>query len=110
MRELLSAEFYKLYKSLGFRVCLIVFFVQDIIYLISVGLVGDILGIELTGDFQVQYLLGSFSAVWIYCGVAHHQRLQVQGYPVCDSPGTQQGTYNVFEDHSIYSGDMDTLS
>ena len=41
MRELLSAEFYKLYKSLGFRVCLIVFFVQDIIYLISVGLVGD---------------------------------------------------------------------
>ena len=52
MRELLSAEFYKLYKSLGFRVCLIVFFVQDIIYLISVGLVGDILGIELTGDFQ----------------------------------------------------------
>ena len=51
MRELLSAEFYKLYKSLGFRVCLIVFFVQDIIYLISVGLVGDILGMELTGDF-----------------------------------------------------------
>ena len=41
--------------------CLIVFFVQDIIYLISVGLVGDILGIELTGDFQFQYLLGSFS-------------------------------------------------
>ena len=60
-REVLSAEFYKLYKSLGFRVCLIVFFVQDIIYLISVGLVGDILGIELTGDFQFQYLLGSFS-------------------------------------------------
>ena len=30
MRELLSAEFYKLYKSLGFRVCLIVFFVQDL--------------------------------------------------------------------------------
>jgi len=41
-------NFIKLYKSLGFRVCLIVFFVQDIIYLISVGLVGDILGIELT--------------------------------------------------------------
>ena len=61
MRELLPAEFYKLYKSLGFRVCLIVFFVQDIIYLISVGFVGDILGIELTGDFQFQYLLGSFS-------------------------------------------------
>ena len=57
MRELLPAEFYKLYKSLGFRVCLIVFFVQDIIYLISVGFVGYILGIELTGDFQFQYLL-----------------------------------------------------
>ena len=61
MRELLPAEFYKLYKSLGFRVCLIVFFVQDIIYLISVVVVGDNNGIELTGDFQFQYLLGSFS-------------------------------------------------
>ena len=97
MRELLSAEFYKLYKSLGFRVCLIVFFVQDIISVpVSAGL--------------VFWKLGVRHAVWIYCGVAHHQRLQVQGYPVCDSPGTQQGTYNVFEDHSIYSGDMDTLS
>ena len=61
MRRLLSAEFYKLWKSAGFRVCLIVFFVQDIIYLLSVGFVGDILGMELNGFAQFNYLLTSFS-------------------------------------------------
>ena len=49
MRRLLSAEFYKLWKSVGFRVCLIVFFIQDVIYLLSVGFVGDLLGMELNG-------------------------------------------------------------
>lgn len=61
MRRLLSAEFYKLWKSAGFRVCLIVFFVQDIIYLLSVEFVGDILGMELNGFAQFNYLLTSFS-------------------------------------------------
>lgn len=61
MRRLLSAEFYKLWRSAGFRVCLIVFFVQDIIYLLSVGFVGDILGMELNGFDQFNYLLTSFS-------------------------------------------------
>ena len=83
MRELLPAEFYKLYKSLGFRVCLIVFFVQDIIYLISVGLVGDILGIELTGDFQFQYLLGSFSGSSVCC----LDLLRRRSSPAITSPG-----------------------
>ncbi len=61
MRRLLSAEFYKLWKSVGFRVCLIVFFVQDVIYLLSVGFVGDLLGMELNGFEQFNYLLTSFS-------------------------------------------------
>ncbi len=61
MRRLLSAEFYKLWKSVGFRVCLIVFLVQDIIYLLSVGFVGDILGMKLNGFTQFNYLLTSFS-------------------------------------------------
>ena len=61
MRELITAEFYKLFKSVGFRVCIIVFLARDIIYLITVGFVGDILGLELTGYSQFQYLLGVFS-------------------------------------------------
>ena len=61
MRRLLSAEFYKLWKSVGFRVCLIVFFIQDVIYLLSVGFVGDLLGMELNGFEQFNYLLTAFS-------------------------------------------------
>ena len=61
MSRLMSAEFYKLWKSVGFRVCLIIFLVQDIIYLISVGYVGDLLGIKLNGFDQFNYLLTSFS-------------------------------------------------
>lgn len=61
MLRLLTADFYKLWKSVGFRTCLIVFLVQDIIYLISVSFVGDLLGMELTGFSQFQYLLTSFS-------------------------------------------------
>lgn len=61
MARLLSAEFYKLWKSVGFRVCLLVFLAQDIIYLLSVGFVGDILGLELNGFAQFCSLLTSFS-------------------------------------------------
>lgn len=85
MRELLSAEFYKLYKSLGFRVCLIVFFVQDIIYLISVGLVGDILGIELTGIFSSSICWARFLEA--RCPACCLDLLRRRSSPAITSPG-----------------------
>lgn len=61
MSELMSAEFYKLRKSVGFRVCLIVFAARDILYLILVAFLEDLLGIETTGYGQFQYLMTSFA-------------------------------------------------
>lgn len=61
MADLFRAEFFKLWKSVGFRVCLIVFFAKDIIYLLCVGFIGEILGITLEGYSQFNYVTTSFA-------------------------------------------------
>lgn len=61
MADLFKAEFFKLGKSLGFRVCLIVFFAKDILYLLCVGFVGEFLGMTLDGYSQFRSVTSSFA-------------------------------------------------
>lgn len=61
MSRLLSAEFYKLWKSVGFRVCYIVFAGRDILYLLLVRFLGNVIGVQFDGLTQFEYLLISFS-------------------------------------------------
>lgn len=61
MADLFRAEFFKLRKSLGYRVCLIAFLVKDILYLLLGSFISNYFDIGMTGFSQFEYLTSSFS-------------------------------------------------
>lgn len=61
MADLFSAEYYKLWKSVGFRTCFIVFFGCDILATLIISFAGGLLGVDITGYVQFSNLLTGFS-------------------------------------------------
>lgn len=62
MADLFRAEFFKLRKSLGFRICLIVFLAKDILYILLIQLLSSLLPMELGGFSQFSSITSSFSS------------------------------------------------